>query len=195
MHHPPSNSLNLPWITLLHKLSHSTTNLHNHLPSKAWLKTSKLLNPNPPNFLSLQTFDQLKRCIFVLSPKSPHKRFLCIFSSLILTFLGRPQRDIKPSYLPKETIYTLESLPLHGVPFYSFLLVQILLLLFLLKTLDWSKGLSNDTMDFITFSHPLPFKPYGIITKNYVLSWTPKYTGINPWYSVSPLIHTLLISP
>ena len=53
---PFSNSSNLAWITFLHKLYCSIASLHNHLHSKAWLKTY-LLIPNPLNLLSLQTFE------------------------------------------------------------------------------------------------------------------------------------------
>ena len=48
--HPPSISLNFPKIIFLHKLYHSTENLHNPLPSKAWLRPSNLLSPSPPYF-------------------------------------------------------------------------------------------------------------------------------------------------
>ena len=73
--HPSSISPNFPKMIFLHKLSHSKENLHNHFPSKAWLRPSNLI-PNPPYFSSLHTSKQFTKWIFLLSPESPHKVFL-----------------------------------------------------------------------------------------------------------------------
>ena len=56
--HPPSIFLNFPQMIFLHKLLWSIENLHNPLPSKAWMRPSNLLNPSPPFFLSLHTSSQ-----------------------------------------------------------------------------------------------------------------------------------------
>ena len=98
--HPSSSptpfiSSNFPKMIFLCNLSHSKENLHNHLPSKTWLRPSNLLNPRPPCFLSLHTYGQFTKWIFLLPPVSSYKKSLWNLSNLNLIFLNIAKRDIK----------------------------------------------------------------------------------------------------
>ena len=63
-------------LSCIHRLSYSRANSHKHSPSKAQLKTSNLLMPKPPNLLSLQSVDQLTKCILLPSDRLFHKKSL-----------------------------------------------------------------------------------------------------------------------
>lgn len=85
---PPPSFPNFPTITSFHKDSLSKANCHPYLPKSTMLRTKRFLIPKPPFFLFKHTLAWFTRWSFFSRAPPPHKKFLCIFANLKLTFLG-----------------------------------------------------------------------------------------------------------
>ena len=116
--HLPSIFPNFLSMIFLHKLSLWRANHNNHLLSEAQWSISNLLIPKPRN--SLQTLDQLTKCILLPSQRFPHKKFLWIFSNLFIIFLGIAKRDIKwIGKLERMLLMRTNLLPLDNYCFFQ----------------------------------------------------------------------------
>ena len=125
--------------------------LRNHLPSKAELKFSNHLIPNPPTCKGLQTLAQVTKCI-LSSPLIPfHRKSLYNFSIRFATFPGKGRRERK--YVSKDKSELLISVTLP--PLDKYILFQPANLLSILSRIGFQ---TDKSLNFAPNGRPKYFK-------------------------------------
>ena len=125
--------------------------LCNHLPSKAELKFSNRLIPNPPTCKGLQTLAQLTKCILGSPPILFHKKSLCNFSIRFATLPGKGRRERK--YVGKDKSELLMSVTLP--PLDKYILFQSTNLLSILSRIGFQ---TDKSLNFAPNGRPKYFK-------------------------------------